>query len=150
MGITDDQVAALRAYLSAGTDTEADDAERQFLTLARTGSLDGIEVLVYGAFAAAARRRFSPTWTSADIVRFVADFRSSSAEAAGLVSASAAENQVRGALGEKLTALPDQEIRARVQVILLAVLTAGFTPHELNGLLAEGRTLADSLAAADS
>ena len=80
MAITDDQVAALRSYQSAGTDVEADDAERQFLTLARTGSLDGIEVLVYGAFAAAARRRFSPTWTSADIVRFVADFRSSSAE----------------------------------------------------------------------
>jgi len=55
MAITDDQVAALRSYLSAGTDAEAGDAERQFLTLARTGSLDGVEVLVYGAFAAAAR-----------------------------------------------------------------------------------------------
>jgi len=76
--------------------------------------LDGIEVLVYGEFAAAARRRFSPAWTSADIVRFVADFRSSSAEVASLTA-----------------------------------LTASFTPHELDGLLTEGRTLADSLAAAD-
>ena len=93
MAVTDDQVAALRSYLSAHTDAESADAERQFLMLARTGSLDGIEVLVYGAFAAAARRRFSPTWTSADIVRFVADFRSSSAAAAGLVSASAARTK---------------------------------------------------------
>jgi len=149
MAITDDQVAALRSYLSAGTDAEAGDAERQFLTLARTGSLDGVEVLVYGAFAAAARRRFSPAWTSADIVRFVADFRSSSAEAASFITASAAENQLRGVLGEKLTTRPDEETRSRVQVILLAALTAGVTSHELDGLLSEGRTLADSLAAAD-
>jgi hypothetical protein len=149
MAVTDDQVAALRSYLSAGTDAEADDAERQFLTLARAGSLDGVEVLVYGAFAAAARRRFSPTWTSADIVRFVADFRGSSAEAAGLVSASAAENQLRGVLGERLTTRPDEETRGRTQLILLAALTLGFTPHELDGLLSEGRTLADSLAAAN-
>jgi len=149
MAITDDQVAALRSYLSARIDAESDDAERQFLTLARTGSLDGVEVLAYGAFAAAARRRFSPTWTSADIVRFVADFRSSSAEAASLVSASAAENQLRGALGEKLATRPDEETRARAQLILLAALTVGFTPHKLDGLLSEGRTLADSLAAAD-
>ncbi len=149
MAITDYQVAAaLRSYLTARTDAEADDAERQFLTLARTGRLDGVEVLAYGTFAAAARRRFSPTWTSADIVRFVADFRSSSAEAASLISASAAENQLRGVLGEKLTTRPDEETRGRAQLILLAALTAGFTPHELDELLSEGRTLADSLTAA--
>jgi hypothetical protein len=113
-----------------------------------TARLDGVEVLVYGTFAAAARRRFSPTWTSADIVRFVADFRSSSAEAASLISASAAENQLRGVLGEKLTTRPDEETRGRTQLILLAALTAGLTPHELDGLLSEGRTLADSLAEA--
>ena len=72
MTITDDQVAALRAYLSAHTDAEITDAQRQFLTLSRTGRLDEVGALVYGAFAAAARRRFSPAWTSADIVRFVA------------------------------------------------------------------------------
>jgi hypothetical protein len=109
MAITDDQVAALRSYLSASDEAGADDAERRFLTLARTGRLDGIEVLVYGAFAAAARRRFSPAWTSADVVRFVAEFRSSSPEAASLISASAAENQLRGVLGEKLTTRPDEE-----------------------------------------
>jgi hypothetical protein len=84
------------------------------------------------------------------VVGVVAEFRSSSAEAASLVSASAAENQLRGALGEKLTTRPDEETRARAQLILLAALTVGFTPHELDELLSEGRTLADSLAAADS
>jgi hypothetical protein len=67
MAVTDDQVAALRAYLSARTDAGADDAERRFLTLARTGGLDVVAVLVYGTFAAAARRKFSPTWTSDEL-----------------------------------------------------------------------------------
>jgi hypothetical protein len=145
MAITDDQVAALRSYLSASDEAGADDAERRFLMLAKTGRLDGIEVLVYGAFAAAARRRFSPAWTSADVVRFVAEFRSSSPEAAGLISASAAENQLRGVLGEQLTTRPDEETRARVQLMLLAALTAGLTGQELDELMAYGRTLAKRL-----
>ena len=145
MAITDDQVAALHSYLSAGDDAGADDAERRFLTLAKTGRLDGIEVLVYGAFAAAARRRFSPTWRSADIVRFVADFRSSSPEAASLIRPSAAENQLRGVLGEKLTTRPDEETRARVQLMLLAALTAGLTRQELHELMSDGRALAERL-----
>jgi len=75
-------VAALRAYLTARTGDGSKDAERGFLTLSQTDHLDGIGDLVYGAFAAAARRRFAPVWTPADIVRFVAGFRGSSAQAA--------------------------------------------------------------------
>ena len=56
MAVTEDQVEALRTYLSARTDTEATDAERRFLTLSRTGRLDEVGTLVYSAFAAAARR----------------------------------------------------------------------------------------------
>jgi hypothetical protein len=145
MAVTDDQVAALRAYLRARTDTEASDAERRFLTLSRTGHLDEVGTLVYGAFAAAARRRFSPAWTSADIVRFVAGFRSSSAEAADLLSPSAAENQLRGVLGEKQAALPPEEARARAQFLLLAALTVTLYPQELDKVLADGRALADAL-----
>ena len=145
MAVTDDQVAALRAWLRAGTDAEASDAERRFLTLSRTGRLDEVGVLVYGAFAAAARRRFSPTWTSADIVRFVAEFRGSSAEAAELLSPSAAENQLRGVLGDKQAIVPSEEDRARAQFLLLAALTVTLGPQELDQVLAEGRALADAL-----
>lgn len=145
MAVTDNQVAALRAWLRAGTDAEASDAERRFLTLSRTGRLDEIGVLVYGSFAAAARRRFSPTWTSADIVRFVAGFRGSSVEAAELLSPSAAENQLRGVLGDKQAVVPPEEDRARAQFLLLAALTVTLGPQELDRVLAEGRALADSL-----
>ena len=145
MAVTDDQVAALRAWLRAGTDTEASDAERRFLTLSKTGRLDEIGVLVYGAFAAAARRRFFLTWTSADIVRFVAGFRSSSAEAAELLSPSAAENQLRGVLGDEQAIVPPEEDRARAQFLLFAALTVTLGPQELDQVLAEGRALADAL-----
>jgi hypothetical protein len=137
MAVTDDQVAALRAWLRAGTDAEASDAERRFLALSRTGRLDEIGALVYGAFAAAARRRFSPVWTSADIIRFVAEFRSSSAEAAELLSPSAAENQLRGVLGEKQAIVPPEEDRARAQFLLLAALTVTLGSQELDQVLAD-------------
>jgi hypothetical protein len=147
MAVTDDQVAALRTYLCARTDVEATDAERRFLILSRTGRLDEVGALVTGAFAAAARRRFSPTWTSAAIVRFVADFRSSSAEAADLLSPSAAENQLREVLGDKQAIRPPEEARARAQFVLLAALAVMLDPAELDEVLAEGRALADRLIA---
>jgi hypothetical protein len=149
VAVTDDQVAALRTYLSARADVEATDAERQFLTLSRTGRLDEVGALVCGAFAAAARRRFSPTWTSPEIIRFVADFRGSSPEAAELLSPWAAENQLREVLDDKQAIRPPEEARARAQFMLLAALTVTLDPHEQDEVLAEGRALADSLIAAD-
>lgn len=145
MAVTEDQVAALRAYLSAGTEDEARDAERQFIVLSRADRLDETGVLVYGAFAAAARRWFWPRWTSADIVRFVADLRSSSPEVAELFGASVAENQLRGVLGDRQAVRPPEEARARAQFFMLAALTAGLDGPELDEVLAGGRTLADTL-----
>ena len=141
--VTDDQVAALHAYLTARDDAEADDAEVRFLALAKTNQLDEIGALVYCTFAAAARRRFSTRWTSADLVRFVADVRASSPRAATMISASAAENQLQGALGKELTWRPDEENRARVQLLLLTALAADLTDDELDSVLSDGRDLAE-------
>lgn len=145
MAVTDDQVAALRAWLTARTDAEADDAVRQFIPFARTGRLDDVGALVYGAFAAAARRRFFPTWTSAGIIRFVAGFRSSSTEAANLLSPLVAENQLRGVLGEKQATRPPEEATAYAQFMLLGALVATLDPQELDNVLAQGRALADQM-----
>lgn len=143
--VADEQVAVLRTYLSARTNARYDEAVRMLGTLTDSGRLVGFAELVYGTFAAAARRRFSPTWTSADIVRFVADFRSSSSEAARLISPSAAENQLRGVLGDIAAVRPPEEARARAQLLLLAALSASMDADELDGALAEGRVLADRL-----
>lgn len=75
----------------------------------------------------------------------MAEFRGSSAEAAELLSPSAAENQLRGVLGDKQAFLPSEEDRARAQFLLLAALTVTLGPQELDQILAEGRVLADSL-----
>jgi hypothetical protein len=146
--VSDDQVAALRAYLSAINDVEADAAEAQFLALAKSNRHQEIGVLVYCSFAAAARRRFSGGWTSADLVRFVADVRGGSTQAAALVSASAAENQLRTVLGSPPARRPDEETRARVQLLLLSALTADMADEELETVLSEARVLADQLSPA--
>jgi len=145
MQVTDDQVVALRAYLSAGDDAEADEAEARFLVLAKANRLDEIGALVYCSFAVAVRRRFAPVWTSADLVRFVADARSSSPQAAAMISASAAENQLRTVLGKTVDWRPNEETRARVQLLLLVALTADVASDELDTVLREGRTLTDQV-----
>lgn len=145
MQVADEHVSMLRTYLSASTDAAYDEAVRMLSALTDAGCLDGIAELVYGTFAAATRRRFSPTWTSADIVRFVADFRRSSSEAASLISPSSAENQLRGVLGDAPAARPPAEADARAQLLLLAALSASMDEDGLDAALAEGRLLADRL-----
>jgi len=80
MTVTDEQVAALRAYLDIRSDKDADEAERRFRQLARHRTAEGIGELLYAAFTVAACHRFSPTWTPADIVRFVAQVRAQSSD----------------------------------------------------------------------
>jgi hypothetical protein len=149
MAVTDQQVEALRAYLSADSEAEAEavEAERQFIVLARTGHADGIGELLYAAFVIAARQAFAPTWESADIIRFVADVRSSSGEASGILNPAVAEDQLRAALGQEPAGRSDEEARARAQLILLAALIArlGLTAPGLDKLLSDGRALADQL-----
>jgi hypothetical protein len=128
MAVTDQQLEALHAYLSANSEAEAAEAERRFIVLARTGEADGIGELLYAAFVIAARQAFAPTWESADIVRFVADVRSSSGEASGILNPAVAEDQLRAALGQELAGHSDEEARARAQLILLAALTARCPP----------------------
>jgi hypothetical protein len=137
----------MRAYLSASSDTEAAEAERQFIMLARTGDADGIGELLYAAFVIAARRAFAPTWEAGDIVRFVADVRSSSSEGSGILDPAGAEDQLRAALGQEPAGCSDEEARARAQLILLAALTVrlGLTAQGLDNLVSDGRELADDL-----
>jgi hypothetical protein len=57
MAVTDDQVAALRAYFGAKTDAEASDAARRFLTLSGTGRLDEVGALGLRRLRGLARTR---------------------------------------------------------------------------------------------
>ncbi len=145
MAVSDDQVAALRRSLSVASDQDAADAERQLMQLATPDVAEGFGHLLYAAFALAARRKFSPAWTRADVVRFVADARAHVGKDPDDLDPIAAEHQLRTALGERIPGYPPEEARARAQVILLTALSRDLTDAELDGLLAEARTLADQL-----
>jgi hypothetical protein len=69
--VTDTQVAALRAYLMQ--DIYA--GVRLHRELAESGCLAGYGELMYTAFAEAVRRRFSPVWTRAAVIKYVAAVR---------------------------------------------------------------------------
>jgi hypothetical protein len=141
----------MHTYLAAlhiDSDADLDNSDRQFLALLKADRIEGLGELLLAAFTVAARRRFSPTWSPAEIVRFVAYIRSSSPEMATLLTPSAAENQLRMALGQKIAPYPDMEARGRAHMLLLGALTRNYTPQDLAALLADARTLADESIAA--
>jgi hypothetical protein len=59
----------------------------------------GYMALLYGAFCVAVRRRFSPTYTVGEIVRFVADVRIKAHEDTGLINPLVAEDMIRRVVG---------------------------------------------------
>jgi hypothetical protein len=147
MTVTDEQVAALRAYLGVTTDAEDEETQELIQRLSRPGAGGSVPELVYAAFVIAARRKFFPAWTRSDVIRFVAQIRALLSEQPDLLDPTAAEHQLRSALGETLTSYPDAEAGARAQVILLDAVDqceelddAGITE-----LLNQARTMADQL-----
>jgi len=150
MAISDAMVTAMHTYLSGlHSDSDADlnatfdESDRQFLALLKADQIEGLGELVLAAFTIATRRRFSPTWSPAEIVRFVAYVRSDSPEMAALLPPVAAENQLRIALGSAETPFPEMEARGRAQMVLLNALTSSYSPQELTALLSDARAMAE-------
>jgi hypothetical protein len=141
--VSDEQVAALRAFLAL----DADEAE--FLThrLVESNRLEGYGELVSAAFAAATRRRFSSGWKIADVIRIVASVRGRLINEGIEMDTRAAEVLMRRALGEKIAVELDEEVSARAQIFLLSELTLdeGLDDAELDTFLATARKLADRL-----
>lgn len=148
MAVTNDEVSALEAYLSASSGAEAADAERHLEQLVSAGAANNIGALLYAALAIAARRIFAPAWTSADIVRFVASVRTEVSEGPDVIDPHVAEMQLRQALGAEQSVRSDQASKARTQLVLLVALLhrLDLRRAELIYLLEEGRALADQLA----
>ena len=109
MPVTDEQMVFLRAYLAG----EAEVAERVKTDLLASGTAEGFAELLYAAFVLTARQRFSPTWTRADVIRFVAQVRALLSKGPDALDPLAAEHQLRGALGEEMASYPEKEASAR-------------------------------------
>lgn len=121
--VRDEHVAMLRAILMDEPDAwesfhEAESEKVKAIAYA---------VLIYAAFRSAVMRKFSPTCSSATIVRFVADLRIALAGDAKLIHAGIAEDLIREALGNAAVeslSLHDAEVMINTQLAVLGTLVA--------------------------
>lgn len=141
--VSDEQVAALRAFLALQPDT----AEQLTKQLVETGHLEGYGELVYAAFVTAVRRRLSPTWTIPDVIRFVATARARLLKNEIEIDPRTAEILMRGALGDGIVAELEEEARTRAQIFLLGEMAVDEQLDDagLDAFLATARVLADQL-----
>ncbi|XRQ02697.1 hypothetical protein ACN3XK_39580 [Actinomadura welshii] len=93
--VREENILALRAFLLEGPQAWVplqDEIQKDDETAA------GYMSLLHGAFNVAVRRRFSPTYTVGEIVRFVADLRIKAEEDADLINTLVAEDMIRRAV----------------------------------------------------
>lgn len=145
MPVTDEQTAALRAFLSFDPSSE-----RLTRDLADAGRLDGFGALAHAAFVIAVRRRFAPTWTSAQIVGFTARLRNALRPQGIDLDPKATEILIRKALGDPVTSDGDDKTQARAMTLVLVDLMADehLSDDSLDAFMAEARALADDRLAA--
>ncbi|MGD0246624.1 MAG: hypothetical protein ABSB59_40715 [Streptosporangiaceae bacterium] len=147
MPVTGEQVTALRAFL-------AFDPSYQRLAgqLSGSGRVHGFGELVYAAFVTAARQRFSPTWTSAQVVRFAGRLRVVLRACDVDLDPRAIEILLRQALGERVASDYDDGTHALVMLFGLGELISDARLDEggLDAFLADARALADARLAARS
>jgi hypothetical protein len=139
MRTSDAQIAALRALL-------VHDAAASALTaaLGEQGTV-GYQYLADAALAITARRRFAPSYTSADLIRFVASVRIERLSDGDEYDLDPviAENVLRRSLGQKVPVSSDPGDRLRVVVAILGALTDDASETEIDDVLAEARVLMD-------
>jgi hypothetical protein len=138
--VSGQQVAALRASLML----DAPQAQAQRTRLTQSGDLHGFTELVDAAFLLAARRRFAPAWTRADIVRYVGSVRAHG-PADDDIDPLAAEALILRALGTDQRPSADKEAIAAAQAVLLITLIADLQLDTagLDRFLTQARGLAD-------
>lgn len=136
-------MATIRAFLIG----DADEGARLATRFAEKGEVKGYSELVYAAFAIAARRRFSPTWTVAQIVRFVTDTRMTLLQDGLDIDPCTAETLIRRVLGDGIDVRLEEEASARAQIFLLLTLIddEGLDDAGIDAFLVQARSLADQL-----
>lgn len=140
MAVTDEQVAALRAYLTG----DLGQYERLVDQLDPEAARTGYSALLAAAFFEAVDRRFVNSGTTADVAKFVGDVRAKS-ERLSKIDPLTAERLIRHSLGEGSIADLDNETVISNQFLLLGALIVDEQLNEagLDQFLAEARTVAD-------
>jgi hypothetical protein len=137
-------MAVLHAQITGNDET----ARRAFSEkLAVSGDLSGLAALVYAAFVIAARRRFAPQWSRGEVIRYVAQVRTLLSERPALLDPLTAEDELRNALGEPITAT--QEVgavaAARLSLLLALVASQDLGDEAVANLLSEARNAANRM-----
>jgi hypothetical protein len=137
MQVTHEQVTVLRAFLEG--DPHTDQMALLMATEDRAGAFGS---LIYTAFNHAVRKRFSPTWTSSGIVRFVASTRLAFLESGIDINPKAAETLILEALGEPVTS--DFDSTVFLVVLVQLILDEELDDDGLTAFLADARVSADA------
>jgi hypothetical protein len=143
MAVTDNQVATLRTFLQGD---KAEYNEQLARMDWQTGSL-GYSALVTAAFFEAVDRRFTTQSQPAEVVNYVAEVRSRSADIAAELDPRIAERLIREVLGDGSTEDIDGKISASTKLYLVAALMsdAGLDTPGLDQFVAKARKMADHL-----
>lgn len=143
MPVSDEQVAALRAHLAGDFALH----ERLWAGLDREDIRTGYSALIIGAFFKAVNIRFSTDNKVSDIVEFVGDVRSRSAELAEEIDPRIAERLILFSLGHGEVDDIDGNTRVTTSLYLLTAIIAGMNLDDagLDAFLAEARKLGDQL-----
>lgn len=145
MPVTDEHVAWLRAYLAG----DLDQVHRLHAHAAARAEAAGIGALVYAAFVLAARRKFAHGWARADLTEFAGRVRQLLSGRPEDLDPVVAEQELRGALGEKPARRGSVKSRGRAQFVLLNALAEDLdlSDAEVAGLVTSARSLADKILA---
>jgi hypothetical protein len=126
--IREENILALRSFLLEGPEAWVPLQEK---IQKDDETAAGYMSLLFGAFEVAVRRRFSPSYTVGEIVRFVAELRIMAEEEAHLINTLVAEDMIRRAVdAAPLKAdVPDDlsaVLHAEVYILLYLVAEADF------------------------
>lgn len=144
MAITDEQVAALRAYLTG----DAESYSRIFERLDHADRLDFV-TLMSAAFFEAVERRFVDDASTAEVVAFVGNLRARSDSLANSIDPSVAERLIRDVYTDEGVDDVSDEAKGRLHALLVAGLIADarYDDATLNEFLESARKLAEELLA---
>jgi len=141
MPVTDEVVAPLRAQLSG----KPDEHLRLFAQLDPVSKRTAYRALVSAAFLLAAEKRFAGKTGDAEVIEFIADVRSRSADAADKIDPRIGERIIRAVYTSEQIDDIDPRTSWRTQLLLLAGLIGDEQLDEtgLESFLTQARKMAD-------
>jgi hypothetical protein len=143
--VSDREMAWLRGCLTGDAEMAHKAYHDQF---AEAGDANGLAMLLHAAFVIAARRKFTPRWTRAEVTSYVARLRAElQSEEPGLVDPLTAEDELRSALGDPVTAVHETGFvaAARLFILIDILIDLDLSDEALTDLLSQARENADQM-----